>query len=349
MKLSMVISAAAAAAVLTACSSGTKTVSEVQPTTSAVSPESVVFSWQQAYEEKLNSFRSSDKYVPGTSGSMFDLHDLDGDGTPELVISPSAENDAACEIYTMSGSSAVLVGTSGTKGTFGFIPAQKAISFWYNGKNFELREFFAVKEGKLVTLKKFYNNRSAVSSGGRMNYEIDNETVRVAEYERVLAGFTSDTELRIGRKFTFADQSLNYAVHYSESWGAVLTEQQKEFYTSVLTERLADGSADAAYELCDIDHDNVPELIYSEGGHNGAVCTVYRTDGFTISQTAAIPTRDGRLAFDPQNNICYDFTSRVSEVYAADGTASGTAPSDNMVMCGRKYILREDTLADAFR
>lgn len=350
LKRSFLAGTAAAALILTGCTSGTKTVSEVQPTTSPISPDSVVFSWQKAYSDKLSEFRSSSDFVEGANGSMFDLCDLTGDGVPELVISPSIENDAVCDIYTAAGSSVTKIGSTGAKGTFGYIPSQNAVSFHYQGKNFELREFFKIEENALVTLKKFYNNSSRASSGGRITYEVDNSPVMLSEYEQILNTFTADTEFEIGRKFSFTDAAENYALHFSESWGAVLTETEKEFYSSVLTELLNDGEADAAYELCDIDGDNIPELIYSVGEFPGAECRVYRFDGLSISLTAEITSHNGRVGFDPEKKICFDGSAHPSAVYSADGsTPADTSPSASLVLCGRKFPLREGSLTEAFR
>jgi len=350
LKRSFLASTAAAALVLTGCSSGTKTVSEAQPTTSAVSPESVVFSWQQAYADKLGEFRNSSAFVSGSSGSMFDLYDLTGDGVPELVISPSIETDAACDIYTAAGSSLVKIGSTGSKGVFGYIPAQNTVGFHYHGKNFELSEYFKIEENALVTLKKFYNNKSSASYGGRMTYEVDNSPVKIAEYEKLLKNFTDDTEFDIGRKFSFTDAAENYALHFSESWGAVLTETEKEFYTSVLTELLNEGEADAAYELCDIDGDNIPELIYSAGNFAGAQCRVYHLDGLSISMSLDIASYNGWIGFDPENKVCFDGSAHPSELYSADGSKKDDiTPSASVVLCGRKFPLREETLTEAFR
>ncbi len=350
MKLSLLTVSAAAAVLLTACASGTKTVSEAEPVSEPVSPESIVFSWQQVYQDKLAAFRSSSGFAGGNSGSMFDLCDLNGDGTPELIISPSEANESSCEIYSASGNVPVSIGTVGNKGTFGFIPAINAIDFHYIAKDFELREFFKIEENSLVSLKKFYNNKSAVKSGGRMVYEVDNQAARIADYEDQLAELTSTAEFHVGRKFSFSEAASDYALHCSESWGAVLNDTQKELFSSVLDDLLKENNYDAAFELCDIDRDNVPELIVSDGSYTSAICSVYRIDGISISKTAEISTQNGILAFDPVNNVCYDPGARDPKGYKADGSsADGFTPSDSLVMCGRKFMLREDYSSYAFR
>ena len=350
MKRSFLAGTAAAALILTGCSTGTKTVSEAQPTTSAVSPDSVVFSWQKAYSDKLSEFRNSSDFVDDANGSMFDLYDLTGDGVPELVISPSAENDAVCTIYTASGSVVTEIGTTGANGVFGYIPEQKTVSFHYQGKHFEIREFFKIEENSLITLKKFYNNNTSAASGGRLTCEVDNTPVKLAEYQQLLNEFTADTEFEIGRKYSFTEAAENYALHFSESWGAVLTDTAKDFYSSVLTELVNEGEADAAYELCDIDGDNIPELIYSAGNFPGAQCRVYRLDGLSISMTVDVASQSGSIGFDPENKICFDGSAHPETVYAADGSSpADTIPSASLVLCGRKYPLREGYLTEAFR
>ena len=270
------LAAALMLSVSAGCSSSTRTVSVVEPTTSAVTPESIVFDWQKAYETQLKSFRSSADYRSGESGAMFDLCDMTGDGSPELIISPSTDTESECRIYTCISGNTVEIGECGVKGVFEFCPELGTISKKYVGKTFEITEFIGIEENALATKKKFYNNRNAVSSGARLTYEIDNETVNVAEYDKQLAEFTASGYLEVGRKYSLSDTVTDYALHCSESWGPVLTENQKELYRSVLKEKMNDADSTAAFELCDLNGDDSPELIFSEGVFPHSFCHIYK-------------------------------------------------------------------------
>ena len=71
---------------------------------------------------------------------MFDLTDLTGDGTPELIISPSDEVNTQCIIYTMRGVKAENIATIGSYGQFDYLPAAEAVGYAYNGDGFVIGE-----------------------------------------------------------------------------------------------------------------------------------------------------------------------------------------------------------------
>ena len=347
----LLFTAAAVLAASAGCSGGTRTVSVVEPTTSAVAPESIIFDWQNTYEKKLNDYKQSAGFVKGESGSMFDLCDLTGDGSPELIISPSVDTEAECRIYTCIGGNAIDIGECGVKGVFEYAPEIKTISKKYVGKTFEITEFMVIEENALATVKKFYNNRNAVSTGARLTYEVDNETVNVSEYDRQLSEFTSSSFLEIGRKYSFEDASVNYALHYSESWGPVLTDTQKELYRNVLRDQMNGADVTAAFELCDLNGDDVPELIYSEGTYPDAFCHIYKLgDNRTDEVAGAFMASDGNIFFDVDKKVYFGpQTSSVGPQSLDGGAVTGYTRTENVIVCGRKYLLNEDSLVKAFR
>ena len=347
----LLISAAVVLTLSTGCSGGSKTVSVVEPTTSAVLPESVVFDWQDVYEKKLNDFKSSAGYLSGAAGTMFDLYDLTGDGSPELIISPSMESESECRIYTCISGNAVEIGECGVKGAFEFVPSTKTVCKKYIGKTFEITEFLAIEENSLVSKKKFYNNSSAASTGARLTYEVDNETVNVAEYEKQLGEFIDTGLIGLGRKYSLTDQGVKYALHYSESWGAVLTETQKELFTNVLKERMNGADSTAAFEICDLNGDDVPELIFSEGSYPGAFCHIYKlNENLTEEIASPVDSMNGNMFFDVEKKVFFGSESGGAGPMSLDsGAVSGYTRSDNVMECGRKYLLNEDSLVKAFR
>ena len=332
----LLLAAAAVLAVSAGCSGGTRTVSVVEPTTSSVTPESVVFDWQNAYETKLSEFRKSAGYVSGAAGTMFDLCDLTGDGSPELIISPSMETESECRIYTCIGGNTVEIGECGVKGIFEYSPENSTICKKYVGKTFEITEFIVIEENSLATQKKFYNNRNAVSTGARLTYEVDNETVNVSEYDKALAVYADPSYLEIGRKYSLTDPVVNYALHYSESWGPVLTDAQKQLYRGVLK---------------DLNGDDVPEVIYSEGEYVDAFCHIYKlSDNIAEEVVPSVMTSNGKIFFDVEKKVFFGPETDSAGPRSLDsGAVSGYTRSENIMECGRKYLLSEDSLVKAFR
>ena len=258
--------ACAAAVLTTGCSSKTSTVPrDPEPTTAPVAPESIVFDWQSAYEAKLNEFKASPDFSEGLSGSMFDLMDLNADGTPELIISPDITPDSKCSIFMSVGGNITDVGTAGANGYFSYIPDKKLIGYTYAGQAFEVSEFSALEEGTIIVKDSFYNNRSSLSSGGVMKYQRNGEDIRIADYEKAVNEYNDMPSVSAGRKYSFDAESVNYALNCSESWSAVLNSKQKQAAMVTLLDLAKTADSDTAFELFDIDRDGIPEIIVSEG------------------------------------------------------------------------------------
>lgn len=344
-----------AAALITAVSAagcgikGTKIVSEAEPVTS-VNPESVVFEWQSAYEAKLRDFQNSADFSAGADGSRFDLCDLTADGTPELIISPSAEAQAACMIYTYSGGSALHIGDCGSGGTAEYLPEKSMIGFRYVGKSFEAREYYSIEENELVIKSKLFNNKNSASSGARLKYEINNEEVSFSDYDKAEREFIDSPELIIGRKYAFTDSAEKYGLRCGESWGAVLTDVQKDQYSSVLTELLQSADYEAAFELFDLDSNGIPELIYSEGTDDEKRCYIYALIESGAERVGEAIGKNGYFWYDAEKKVYFEKTKTGQKAYSLDNSdQSGYTSSGSIIECGRKYLLNEGTITEAFR
>ena len=347
----LISTAAATLSSFASCENGSQKVSVAEPTTSGVTPESIVFDWQSAYDKKISEFKASADYSSGLSGSMFDLCDITGDGSPELLISPSTGAESECRIYTFSGGNIISLGECGVKGEFIYYPSTRTIGKKYVGKTFEINEFLGIEDNELYSKNKFYNNRNGVSSGARLTYEIDNETVNVSEYDKKIAEYTSLSGIEVGRKYSFAAPVVNYALHCSESWGAVLTQSQKKLYSDILTELAKNASGDAAFELCDLNDDDLPELIYSESSEKNAMCHIYRIKDKIVDEvTSSFPSVDGSIYFDPEKKIYFgpEF-SEIQPQSLDSGSVGDYKRTDDVMICGRKNLLNDDSIQKALR
>jgi hypothetical protein len=340
----------AAAVIMTGCGSGNTTVSQIEPTTVKITPDSVVFDWQKLYESKLNEFRQSADYKDGLGGSMFDICDITGDGSPELIISPSSDAETACQMYTLSGGSVSSLGENGANGVMLYIPSKNTISFAYIGKSFEIREFKLLEDGEFITKDKFYNNRNGIASGGKLTYEVNNEEVTGVEYDKAVAAYTSLPSLELGRKYSFGAQSQKYALYCSESWGPVLNDAQKEQYKKILADCLQSADTGAAFDIVDINGDNEPELVYSEGSFDTAECNIYMFNGDTAVEAGSCMTARGTINCDVEKKVYFASDSTETDAYALGSSekTAGYSKTDNIIECGRRYVLTEESIQKAF-
>lgn len=343
-KTSSLFLAIALAASLSSCSNAEKKAEEApeteEQTVEKIAPESIVFDWQESYGAVLSEFAASPEF---TDDSRFDLIDLDSDGTPELVISPGTESSSVCSIYTFSGGTAVKTGEAGSKGTFVYIPEREVIYSLYAGDTFDIGEYFQLTDEGLVSVMKYYSSY-AINDGESTTFEINEESVSRKEYEEARAEYTSVTDIAVGRRYTFADSAVDYALHYSESWQAVLTREQKQLYADKLSEYIEIDYPNGAFELCDINGDDLPELIFSTGTYEADVCRI-----FTIGENGGHAALEevsgdyggfGTIGFDIDSRVIFSETSEGQKCWDITGTELGDYSSSGSTMeCGRKYFL----------
>lgn len=310
----------------------------------AVSPESISFEWQDSYESKLEEFKSSDAF---SEDSAFDLTDLTGDGNPELIISQGTEKQSVCEIYTYSGGTFSELGTAGFEGTFDYLPEFGLTREEYHGDGFLLGKLRQYDNGEFVDFLTYSDNSDLASSGVTIVHEINGEEMLLPDYEAALAQYIDTLTMHIGRKYSFGDDSVNYAVHCAQSWGAVLGTDRKSLCREKLSgimEDMGEDSKDAAFELCDLNGDDVPEIIVSYSSAPDSACSVYYFSGPEIEQLDGEYGRYGRLMFDISNLVFYSETESGMTCWSlADSSFSADTykPSDSIMEAGRRFTLDE--------
>ena len=172
--ISAAVAAAFICAVSAGCSSQKSRKSPDKNNSKAISPASIVFDWQEAYENKLNSFSAN-------SDSRFDLRDLNGDGSPELIISPDSQPSTMCKVYTYIDGAVQDLAELGANGAFFFAPASSAIGYEYDGDGFVIGEYFTITENQLESAVKFYNNSASAANGAAISDEINGESVALPD------------------------------------------------------------------------------------------------------------------------------------------------------------------------
>ncbi len=281
---------------------------------------------------------------------MFDLRDLTNDGTPELIISPDQSRDSKCRIYTVVDGVLTHIDDLGSCGVFGYLPEKGLLSYNYDGTEFALNEFYSVSNESLTSEAVFYNNENALSDGAVLTYELNGEQVSITEYDEALAAYLDQPSLSIGRKYSFSDSSVNEAIHLSESWGAVLTDEQKALCREKLLELASYYENDTAFELCDLDGDNTPELIFSEGSSDISQCRIFTIGEDSLNEADIYAGVRGRFFFDTDNKTIFTADITGTNAWKLGGDVPDNyTPSSGVMECGRKYIITEEEITAALR
>ncbi|WP_295088308.1 hypothetical protein [Ruminococcus sp.] len=168
-------------------------------------------SWQTAYRETLKTFMESEFY---SAESKWDIQDLDGDGTPELLI--SQDTSYGSFIYYYENGSATIVGNIvvenfGRNGSFLFCKNENLVGFTDSSISDYHADSFTAYIGKynnhyiqqLQILSKF----SYPEQPQAYYYDVDNEYVSEEEYNKALSNFNSKEWIEVGRRYSFGDYS----------------------------------------------------------------------------------------------------------------------------------------------
>lgn len=343
------IIAASLLAITTGCSKTENVLgSQPDPLAVKVSPESVVFDWQEEYQNKLEQFQVS---AACSTSSMFDIYDVTNDGVPELIISPSDDVSAMCEVYSLIGNELTKIAICGSFGEFVYFPSILVIGYEYSGEEFTIGEYQTYIDGFYGVDFDYFTNMNSASSGAVIRYEINGEGVSLDEFEERINAYQNEDSFKVGRKYTFSDDSIQYAVHCSESWSEVLTDAQKKKFKEKLSDVLAStSSADSAFELVDLDGNGLPEVIVSSGSLEEMPVNVYYLSGDGVKEIAATGDENGYLRFDIKNNVFYapDHAGNLRSWSLSSESTSSFKPSDSIIVCGRKYLFTSDNIKLVF-
>ncbi|MDE6775490.1 MAG: hypothetical protein K2J37_04225, partial [Ruminococcus sp.] len=311
--------------------------------------------WQKPYQEQISSFIASDEFSDDSeNGSAFDLFDITGDGQPELIISPDRGASTACSIFTSDNGKIVPLGTFGSGGILRYIPSQKLLNEEYTGNGFVLGKYLTYRNGELTDVITYSDNSSSASSGATIIHEINGEEVMLPEYEAALSPYASAVYLEIGRRYTFSETAVKYAVKLSESWKEAFSDNEKQLCRDKLNEILessAETGIDPAFDLCDLNGDKIPELIVSDGSAPESACTVYYLSEENLLQMEGTYGFCGQFTLDPKENVFfYQSGERFSywSIANSEFTASGYKNDGNKAQIGRRYMLTPENITRIF-
>ena len=171
----------------------------------------VASSYDIAYRFVLKDFMNSNQY---NSDSRWDLQDLDGDGTPELLI--SANTNYGSYIYYFEDGSAHIVGNIvvenfGRNGTFLLCKDENLIGF----SEGTYKEYFSDSFSAFIGKFKDHYVQHVQQMGKfaypedpqKYYYDVDNEYVSEEEYNAAVNNFNSKNWTEVGRRYSFGDYS----------------------------------------------------------------------------------------------------------------------------------------------
>ncbi len=168
-------------------------------------------SWQTAYREELKNFMYSELY---SDESMWDIQDLNGDGTPELLI--SRDTSLGSYIYYYENGSAIIVGeialeNFGRHGSFLLCKDENLVGFADSSIPEYAADDFTAFIGKFDTrhIQQFQimSKISYPENPQKYYYDVDNENVSEEEYNKALSNFNSKNWIEVGRRYSFGDYS----------------------------------------------------------------------------------------------------------------------------------------------
>lgn len=350
-KICMIFLAAAAATAFTGCSDKKGVSSSESILSGRKDPESITFSWQDAYEKKIGEFKNSEEY---SEKSAFDIFDVTGDGSPELIISPNDDTPTKCTIYTFVEDKLTEILQAGNSGCFSYSPETNVIKDEYLGNGFVLGKILTFSNGSFNNTLSYSDNSDSASLGAEIYHEINGENVSLADYEKELAPYTGISLIEAGRRYTMGDSSVKYAIRYAECWKDTLSSGQKKLCREILETEMTSAQAEArnaAFDFCDLNGDKVAELIISHGADTESSCTVYYFSNENLVAMDGNYGKNGVFSFDTEHYVFFEDKGSDSTYWSIANsgfTADEYKKSDSIAVTGRKYLISESGLSAVF-
>ncbi len=351
--ITSISAAIALAAAMTGCSATKSDSDEKQFERNA--PDSVSFEWQKAYESKLSEFKESEDFSEDQeSGSAFDLIDITGDGLPELIISPNTGGSTKCSIYSFTDGEAAEIGDIGNTGSFMYLPLINTVKDEYCGDGFILGSYLKFENGAFNQEISYSDNSQSAMTGAVIVHEIDGAEVLLPDYEAALEPYTGSPAIKVGRKYSMGDGVIKYALYRSESWEEIISPADKKLCMDILKEKLLpeyETGSEIAYELADLNNDNVPELLISEGTYPEAPCSIFYFKNNTLCPVEGTYGSWGEITLDTDNLIFYSVSGTETIYWSISNSAFSSTnyvSSGNTAVLGRKRLLTEENISMDF-
>ncbi len=183
--------------------------------------------WHLAYQKVLTAYSRMQGFEIGSTddsyGARWDLCDIDGDGTPELFISPDDSHVNGVMIYTCIAGNPVLLQCGsqqafGENGVTAVNTDEHMIGSFHTGSGIELRTFYKLENGKLTQLDSFMSDIESYPDDEKSKaaWELNSRNVRKEQFDAALEPYTKIVWREdVGRSYAFIDRSPLAAVKHS--------------------------------------------------------------------------------------------------------------------------------------
>ena len=143
------------------------------------------------------------------------------------------------------------------------------------------------------------------------------------------------------------DKAVNYGIYISENWAKTLTSNQKKLCKDKLTAESALDTAEGrngAFDFCDLNGDNVPELIISSNTAPESICKVYYFSAGQLVEMEGEYGINGTFSFDVENLVFFS-EKKYWSIANTEFKANEYTESDSTIITGRKYPLSESGIS----
>ena len=175
--------------------------------------------WQLAYQKVLTTYSRMQGFEGGSSkedyGSRWDLYDIDGDGSPELFVSPDSSHLYGVMIYTcIDGSPRLLqCGTQQAFGESGLTAVnaeEHLLGSFRSGTGIMFRTIYRLEKGTLTEVASFMTDIDSYpdSQKNKAVWQVNGVSVSQADYEADYAPYANLVWREdVGRTYAFSDRS----------------------------------------------------------------------------------------------------------------------------------------------
>jgi len=159
--------------------------------------------WKDQYAAVLRT------YLPDSSSAKFNLHDLDGDGTPELLISDGDFHMAGAEIFTLYRGAVYCLGSFGSWGDFQYAPETGHIYSGYTGQGCTHSAIFQIVDGKLKDIVSFFDTTGYYMNPEDGSFEVNGASVSAEDYNREWEKYAHKTDDNFtARKYALSEEEI---------------------------------------------------------------------------------------------------------------------------------------------
>jgi len=139
-------------------------------------------SWRELYAGVLRTYINSES--PDSGSAQFNIYDLDGDGTPELLVSKDNFHLAPAEVFALYRGTVYYLGGFGSSGDFQYDPVTGYIYSEYSNLGIASTSIRQIVDGKVNDIASFVEISDSPVAPGEQGFAVNGAEVSEEEYNR---------------------------------------------------------------------------------------------------------------------------------------------------------------------